>query len=58
MAKVSGKNSWVLLLLMLCGIVVGSFVGYITKDMMEKFREAKKNAQTEQDEKDITNERV
>ena len=34
------------------------YKGYITKDMMEKFREAKKNAQTEQDEKDITNERV
>ena len=33
MAKLSGKNYWVLLLLMLCGIVVGSFVGYITKDI-------------------------
>ena len=34
------------------------YKGYVTKDMMEKFREAKKNAQNEQDEKDITNERV
>ena len=34
------------------------YKGYVTKDMMEKFREAKKNAQNEQDEKDITNESV
>ena len=33
MAKVSGKNAWVLLLLMLCGIVVGGFLGYVTKDI-------------------------
>ena len=34
------------------------YEGYVTKRMMDKFREAKKNAQNEQDEKDITNERV
>lgn len=34
------------------------YKGYVTKDMMDKFREEKKKLQTEQDEKDITNERV
>ena len=34
------------------------YKGYVTKNMMEKFREAKKNAQNEHDDKDITNERV
>ena len=33
MAKLSGKNSWALLLLMLCGIVIGGFLGYLAKDI-------------------------
>ena len=34
------------------------YKGYVTKDMMEKFREEKKKVQNEHDDKDITNERV
>lgn len=34
------------------------YKGYVTKDMMDKFREEKKKAQNEHDDKDITNERV
>ena len=30
-SKAAGKNYWVLFLLILLGIVVGSFLGYITK---------------------------
>ena len=33
MAKSQSKNSWTLLLLMLCGIVIGGFLGYLTKDI-------------------------
>jgi len=31
----AGKNgkSWVLLILLLCGLVIGSFLGYLTKDI-------------------------
>lgn len=32
MAGKSGKN-WILLLLILCGIVLGSFLGYLAKDV-------------------------
>lgn len=32
MAGKSGKN-WVLVLLILCGIVLGSFLGYLAKDV-------------------------
>ena len=34
------------------------YKGYVTKDMMEKFREEKKKIQNEQDDKDVTTERV
>jgi hypothetical protein len=34
------------------------YKGYVTKDMMDKFREEKKKVQNEYDDKDITNERV
>ncbi len=33
MAKVSGKNSWALLLLILAGVVLGGFIGYLAKDV-------------------------
>ncbi|MBH1940866.1 DUF4321 domain-containing protein [Mobilitalea sibirica] len=33
MAKTYGKNKWALFLLILAGIVIGSFVGYLTKDI-------------------------
>jgi len=33
MAKLPGKNSWTLLLLVLCGIVFGGFLGYLAKDI-------------------------
>ena len=33
MARVSGKNSWALLLLILAGIVLGGFIGYLAKDV-------------------------
>lgn len=29
----SGSNHWTLFLLVLCGIVLGGFVGYLTKDI-------------------------
>ena len=32
MTKSSGKT-WILLLLILCGIVIGSFLGHLTKDV-------------------------
>lgn len=34
------------------------YKGYVTKDMMDKFREEKKKVQNEHDDKDITNESV
>ncbi|MDF2609695.1 MAG: hypothetical protein K0R92_1169 [Lachnospiraceae bacterium] len=33
MARVSGKNSWALFLLILAGIVLGGFIGYLAKDV-------------------------
>lgn len=33
MAKLSGKNSWALLLLVLSGIVIGGFLGYLARDI-------------------------
>ncbi len=33
MAKTYGKNAWSLFLVLLAGIVVGSFLGQLTKDM-------------------------
>ncbi|WFR54760.1 DUF4321 domain-containing protein [Anaerocolumna sp. AGMB13025] len=33
MARVSGKNSWALFLLILAGVVVGGFIGYLAKDV-------------------------
>lgn len=33
MAKVSGKNSWALLLLILAGVVLGGFIGYLAQDV-------------------------
>jgi uncharacterized membrane protein YfcA len=33
MAKTYGKNNWALFLLILAGIVVGSFLGHLTKDI-------------------------
>lgn len=33
MAKAYGKNYWALILLILAGIVVGSFLGHLTKDI-------------------------
>lgn len=33
MARVMNKNSWTLLLLMLAGIVIGGFLGYLTRDI-------------------------
>lgn len=32
-AKTFGKNNWALFLIILLGIVVGSFVGHLTKDV-------------------------
>lgn len=32
-SKTSSKNNWVLFLLILLGIVVGSFVGHLTKEI-------------------------
>lgn len=31
--KSAGKNAWILLLLMLAGIVLGSFIGNLTQDI-------------------------
>ena len=33
MARVAGKNSWALFLLILTGIVLGGFIGFLTKDI-------------------------
>lgn len=33
MARLGGKNSWALLLLILAGIVLGGFLGYLTRDI-------------------------
>ena len=33
MKKISNKNGWVLLLLMLAGIVLGGFIGTLTQDI-------------------------
>lgn len=33
MARVVGKNSWALFLLILAGIVLGGFIGFLTKDI-------------------------
>lgn len=33
MARVSGKNSWALFLLILTGVVLGGFIGYLTQEV-------------------------
>lgn len=33
MARDIGKNSWALLLLMLAGVVIGGFLGYLARDV-------------------------
>lgn len=33
MARDVGKNSWALLLLMLAGVVIGGFLGYLARDI-------------------------
>lgn len=33
MRGTQGKNSWALLLLLLAGVVLGGFIGYLTKDV-------------------------
>lgn len=33
MAREIGKNSWALLLLMLAGVVIGGFLGYLARDI-------------------------
>lgn len=33
MSRTSGKNSWSLFLLILVGIVLGGFIGYVAKDV-------------------------
>jgi hypothetical protein len=33
MSRVGGKNSWALFLLMLAGVVLGGFIGYLTKEV-------------------------
>ncbi len=33
MASTSGKNNWACFLMMLSGIVLGGFIGYLTKDI-------------------------
>lgn len=33
MARATNKNAWTLLLLMLAGIVIGGFLGYLAKDV-------------------------
>lgn len=33
MARTAGKSKWVLILIILAGIVVGSFIGYITREV-------------------------
>jgi hypothetical protein len=33
MANIGGKNSWALLLLILAGVVLGGFLGYLARDI-------------------------
>lgn len=33
MARKYGKNNWALFLLILCGIVLGSYLGFLTKEI-------------------------
>lgn len=33
MTRVNGKNTWTLFLLILAGIVLGGFIGYLAKDV-------------------------
>ncbi|GAA4653433.1 hypothetical protein GCM10023142_05710 [Anaerocolumna aminovalerica] len=33
MSRVVGKNSWALLLIILAGVVLGGFIGYLAKDV-------------------------
>lgn len=33
MSRTSGKNTWALFLLILAGIVLGGFIGYLAKDV-------------------------
>ena len=33
MARTNGKNTWALFLLLLAGIVIGSFIGYLVRDI-------------------------
>lgn len=33
MAGVTGKNKWTLLIVMLCGLVIGGFLGYLCRDI-------------------------
>ncbi len=33
MAKIANKNGWTLLIIMLCGLVLGGFVGYLCRDI-------------------------
>lgn len=33
MTKTGGKNSWALFLLILAGVVLGGFIGYLTQDI-------------------------
>jgi len=33
MSRVGGKNSWALLLIILAGVVLGGFIGYLAKDV-------------------------
>lgn len=33
MSRTRGKNTWALFLLILAGIVLGGFIGYLTKDI-------------------------
>lgn len=33
MSRAGGKNSWALFLLMLAGVVLGGFIGYLTKEV-------------------------
>lgn len=33
MSHVTGKNKWTLLIVMLCGLVIGGFLGYLCRDI-------------------------
>lgn len=33
MSRAGGKNSWALFLLLLAGVVLGGFIGYLTKEV-------------------------